>query len=258
MLEVLTILLKWWAAGIVAIAVAFLAVYGLAHACHALRVFARKGRTVMLVVATLTSLYGGSKVFNLLPRFSSDDDLTVVQAEMNVATNETDYTWLNVKWIGPDTNTLVWVRDGVAERWQEFPLGDWNYVGRTFDGVTNTVEYFINPGVAASNVTAYAMYHLGSNLPPVEILDGDGISVISFGATSHQVSIQYGVNPAALGDILNYAVIEKAETDGIWSEMFRDVVMPSVTNNWTNTVVIAGFWVGRTTRWRARLEVVTP
>ena len=116
----------------------------------------------------------------------------------------------------------------------------------------------MNPGPVASNATIYAMWHLGSDLPPVDIENGDGISILSFGATSGRVTLEYGVNPSALGNILNHAVIESAENDGIWREMWREVVMPSVTNNWTNVVEFTGFYVGITTRWRARLEVVTP
>ena len=257
MRNILAMLLQWWAfffAGIFAVGVC---IY-LAHkAVGKLKKLLR--RTAVAVVAFLAVIYGGAK--NIGNRFSADDGLTLVSATMNVATNETDRTTLEIKWLGPDEGQPIYVREKTTDRWKSIDEADenWLFDERTYANGTNTVNLFMNPGVAASNASIYAMWHLGgNNLPPVEILDGDGISVLSYGATAHHVTIQYGVNPSVLGDIMNHAVIEKAEADGAWAEVWRDVVMPSVTNNWTNTVEFAGFWVGRTTRWRARLEVVTP
>ena len=86
----------------------------------------------------------------------------------------------------------------------------------------------------------------------------EAIEVLSFGATSHSVTMEYGINPDALGNIMNYAVIDRAGNDNSWVEMYRAVVMPGNTEALTNSVQFQGFWVGRTTKWRARLEVVKP
>ena len=103
------------------------------------------------------------------------------------------------------------------------------------------------------------MYHIGGDdLPPVEIVDMEGIEVLSYGATSHSVTMGYGINPLALGNILNWAIIDMAGNDGSWVEMYRTVVMPGDAQSLTNSVQFNGFWVGRTTKWRARLEVVKP
>ena len=215
----------------------------------------KRGGIGIIIVAVVAIIHGGTK--NITNRFTADSGLQVVEATFDRATNEVDSTYLTVKWTGPDENVPIYVRESVHDSWGQ--LGDeWLFDWRYYENCTNSATWWIDPGVAASNATIFAQWHLGSDLPPVEILDGDGITVLSFGATSHTVAIGYGINPSVLGNILNHAVIEKAEGDGIWQEVWRDVVMPSVTNNWTNTVEFTGFWVGRTTKWRARLEVVEP
>lgn len=258
MRDFLTLLLQWWAVffgGILAVGVCiYVAHKGFGKLKKLCRKFA------LAVVALVAVIYGGAK--NITNRFSADDGIAVVAAEMNVATNETDRTTLVVTWTGPDAGQPLYVREKVTDRWtpiNEAEDGQWIFDERTYANGTNTAAWYMDPGPAASNATMFAMWHLGGNdLPPVEIEDGDGISVLSFGATSHRVTMAYGVNPAVLGYILNHVVIESAEADGVWREMWREAVMPSVTNNWTNTVEFAGFYVGRTMRWRARLEVVTP
>ena len=257
MRDILAMLLQWWAfffAGIFAVG----ACIYLAHkAVGKLKKLLRRG--ALAVVAVAAVIYGGAK--NITNRFSADYGIAVVAAEMNVATNETDRTTLAVTWTGPDAVQPLYVREKVTDRWTpigEAADGQWQFDERIYAAGTNTATWFMNPGPAASNATIFAMWYLGNDLPPVDIEGGDGISILSFGATSHGVTMSYGINPSALGSILNHAVIESAEQDGAWREMWREVVMPSVTNNWTNTVEFIGFWVGRTTRWRARLEVVTP
>ena len=230
----------------------FIAYKGLASFVRGL--LHKRGGVGLIIVAVVAIIHGGTK--NITNRFTSDTGLTVVEATFDRATNEVDSTSLTVTWTGPDEDTPLYVRDTVHDSWAL--LGnEWSFDYRSYDSGTNSATWTIDPGVAASNATLFAQWHLGSDLPPVEILDGDGITVLSFGATSHKVAIGYGINPSVLGNILNHAVLEKAEGDGIWQEVWRDVVMPSVTNNWTNTVEFTGFWVGRTTKWRARLEVVT-
>ena len=257
MRDFLAMLLQWWAfffGGIFAVGVC---VYLAKKVIGKLKKLLR--RSALVVVAVAAVIYGGAK--NITNRFSADDGIAVVAAEMNVATNETDRTTFAVTWTGPDAVQPLYVREKVTDRWtpiDEAEDGQWQFDERIYAAGTNTATWFMNPGPAASNATLFAMWHLGNDLPPVDIEDGDGISILSFGATSHGVTMSYGINPSALGSILNHAVIESAERDGAWREMWREVVMPSVTNNWTNTVEFTGFWVGRMTRWRARLEVLTP
>lgn len=258
--------IMWTAAAIAACAALYLLFWAaVAAVVGAASLFRRaadrcgSASVAMLLAVSLAVMYGGGK--SILGRFSCDDGLAVVYADFTRATNEVDDTTLEIRWTGADESQQIWVREVVTEAWKSFPSGvddAWVSDGRAYANGTNAVSFHISAGVAASNATKYAMWHVGSTPPPVEIVDGDGISILSFGSTSHQVSVEYGVNPSALGNILNHAVIESAETDGIWREMWREVVMPSVTNNWTNAVEFTGFWVGRTTRWRARLEVVTP
>ena len=212
-----------------------------------LRTFWRCG-WALVVAAAVAIIYGGTK--NLLPKFTADAGLHVVKATMALATNETDYTSLVVEWTGPDADEPMWVRDGVSERWQGFPFGDWNFVGRTYEGGTNSVEYFINPGVSASNATVWACWHLGLDLPPVEV-DGDGVTIEDFQVTSKWASLRYAVNPAALTGSGAVSVEVQRGTSPAWNEIYRLPVSAPVTN----TVQFIGFWVGETTRWRVRLEV---
>ena len=260
MAEVLALLLKWWAvffAGILAVCLlAYLAI----KLTGSLKKLFRRGCIGLAALTVVCVLHGGAK--NIKNRFSADDGIAVVSAEMNIATNETDMTTLVVTWTGPNEGQPLYVREKVTDRWasiDDVEDGQWLFDERIYANGTNTATWFMNPGPAASNATMFAMWHLGGNdLPPVEIVDGDGISILSFGATSHQVVMSYGINPSALGDILNYAVIEMAAADGIWTEAWRATVMPINPQSFTNEVTFTGFYVGRTTRWRARLEVVTP
>ena len=183
-----------------------------------LRTFWRCG-WALVVAAAVAIIYGGTK--NLLPKFTADAGLHVVKATMALATNETDYTSLVVEWTGPDADEPMWVRDGVSERWQGFPFGDWNFVGRTYEG-----------------------------LPPVEV-DGDGVTIEDFQMTSKWASLRYAVNPAALTGSGAVSVEVQRGTSPAWNEIYRLPVSAPVTN----TVQFIGFWVGETTRWRVRLEV---
>ena len=103
--------------------------------------------------------------------------------------------------------------------------------------------------MAASNATVWAQWHLGSDLPPVEI-DGDGVTLERFTATSKYVAIEYGVSAAALTGP-GTVTIESAGEGGTWTERHRH----NITEPETNLVELTGFYVGETTRWRVRLEV---
>lgn len=262
MKEILELLLKWWALFFCGILLFCIVVYAAMRGCYALKLLAKKvwkACPAIIAITIFSVIYGGSK--SVGNRFSSDEGLKIVSAEINIATNEVDDTTLTVVWTGPDTNQVVYVREKTTEYWSLITDANpnWSFTTRSYENGTNTAVWTISHGVAASNITAYAMFHLGENdLPPVEIVDMEGIEVLSYGATSHSVTMEYGINPDALGNILNYAVIDMAGNDNSWVEMYRAVVMPGDTEALTNSVQFQGFWVGRTTKWRARLEVVKP
>ena len=200
----------------------------------------------LIIVAVVAIIHGGTK--NITNRFTSDPGLQVVEATFERATNEVDSTYLTVKWTGPDEDTPLYVRDSVHDAWGR--LGEeWMYDWRYYDSGTNTVTWWIDPGVAASNATVWAQWHLGSDLPPVEI-DGDGVTLERFTATSKYVAIEYGVSAAALTGP-GTVTIESAGEGGTWTERHRH----NITEPETNLVELTGFYVGETTRWRVRLEV---
>lgn len=202
----------------------------------------------LFVVAAVAIIHGGTK--NILPRFTSDPGLQVVEATMNRATNETETTTLAVKWVGPDESAPINVRDSVHDRWTALAATSdgWLYDDRFYDNGTNTVYFWIDPGVAASNATIWAQWHLGTDLPPVEI-DGEGVTIEAFTATSKYVAIRYAVNPSALTGA--GVVTIEAQRRNQWDELYRLPISAPVTN----LATFAGFWVGETTRWRVRLEV---
>ena len=83
------------------------------------------------------------------------------------------------------------------------------------------------------------------------IVDGDGITILDFQDSSTNVVITYTVERAVLGDSAGTVRVEVQEDRGsVWMEVRWDAVSGGVTN----TVTIPGFWIGRDTRWRVRLE----
>lgn len=255
MVGALSLLLKWWAFCSAAVIGLFVAGHVVAFAWRKLRSFVRALRYFGIALLVMFTLYGGSK--SVADRFAADDGLEIVRAELFVATNGVDFSVLDVAWTGPDAPQNLWARDRVSSAWRRFP-GDgdgWNVLDYRYyiDG-TNYVAWLMDPP-AATNATVPAMLYLGDDLPPIEILAGDGISILTFGATSHRVTLSYGINPDALGMILNHAVVEVAGPDNAWREMYRATVMPQAPESLTNDVTCTGFWVGKTTRWRVRLEV---
>lgn len=247
----LALVVKWLA---IAVSCALGGVVVSVIAGHVARKTAKEicaGGVACVFVAIVAIIYGGTK--NLLLRFTSDSGLHVVEATMNRATNEVDSTYLTVKWTGPDESAPINVRDSVHDRWANIGFIDegWMYDDRFYENGTNTVFYWIDPGVAASNATVWTYWHLGTDLPPIEV-DGDGVTVEDFSATSKQVTIRYAVNPAALGANGNAVSIEVQRGDSsVWNEVYR----LSISAPATNTVQFSGFYVGEDTRWRVRLEV---
>lgn len=222
----------------------FIAYKGLASFLRGL--LHKRGGVGLIIVAVVAIIHGGTK--NITNRFTADTGLTVVEATYDRATNEVDSTYLTVKWTGPDEDTPIYVRDSVHDSWAQ--LGnEWMFDWRSYENGTNTVYWWIDPGVAASNATIYAQWHLGSDLPPVEI-DGDGVTIERFTATSKYVAIEYGVSAAALTGP-GIVTIESAGESETWTERHRH----NVTAPETNLVELTGFYVGETTRWRVRLEV---
>ena len=245
-------IVKWLAYAIASAFGAFMVAF---YACRLFGVTGRAFRNAgiaVALVAVVALFRGGAKPINLQGRFTADTGLAVVTAVMDRATNETDVTTLDVSWTGGDTSAPVSVRETVHEPWKSLvDTGDgWTFDGVTTEGVTNSAAWHIAAGVAASNATVWAKWHLGTDLPPVEI-DGDGVTIEDFQITSKAATLRYGVNSAALGTGGGAVTIVVQRGDGSWDEIYRLPISVPVTN----TVQFSGFWVGETTRWRVRLEV---
>ncbi len=202
----------------------------------------------LVVAAAVAIIHGGTK--NITNRFTADAGMTVVKAEITIPTNEVDAAELSISATGNlGIGTAVNVRNAASDQWAEIDRFGWMVSGFDSDGVTNTVLYSIEAGVAASNATIWAHWHIGSDLPPVEI-EGEGVEILGFEDSSTNVVITYCVNAAALGGTTGIVRIEVQDRAGA-----ADVYQQSVSGGVTNTVTIPGFWIGRDTRWRVRLEV---
>lgn len=209
-----------------------------------LRALRRAGWACVLV-AIVSVIHGGTK--NITNRVTADTGLTVVDAEITVPTNDVDNAFLVLKWLGPDESQPLHVRDLVSEPWTN--LGsEWLFDDRFYENGTNTVTWWVD--APASNIVPRAHYHIGNDLPPVEV-EGDGITILDFQDSSTNVVITYTVERAVLGDSAGTVRVEVQEDRGsVWVEVRWDAVSGGVTN----TVTIPGFWIGRDTRWRVRLE----
>ena len=248
MADVLALLLKWWALGAVAILGVGVALFLVGKMLAKIRAF-RKAGPAVVVVAVCAIIYGGSK--NITGRFTADEGITVTAALLFVPTNETDEATLAISGTGGiSIGGSVSGRNSVHDQWAPIDIDGWMVSGYETDGVTDTVFYAVSPGPAASNVTVWARWHYGTDLPPVEI-DGEGVTIEEFLATSKAVTVRYAVNPSALGNSGGAVSIEKQGTDNVWVELYRLSIAQPVTN----TVTFPGFWVGERTRWRVRLEV---
>lgn len=224
---------------------AFVAAYLLCKTGEKLRALRRAGWACVLA-AVVAVIHGGTK--NIANRVTADAGLTVVGAEITVPTNDVDNAFLVLKWLGPDENQPLRVRDSVSEQWA-FMGPEWLFDDRFYENGTNTVTWWVY--APASNVVPRAHYHIGNDLPPVEV-EGDGISILDFRDSSTNVVMTYAVERAVLGDSAGTVRVEMQEDHGaVWVEVRWDAVYGGVTN----TVTLPGFWVGRDTRWRVRLEV---
>lgn len=210
-----------------------------------LRALRRCGWALVLVAAVAV-FRGGAK--SILNRFTADAGLTVTSAEIVIPTNAVDNATLAVSWAGPDGAQDVHVREAANEAWED--LGpEWVFDGRTFADGTNTAAWHV--AAPASNIVPRAHYHLGSDLPPVEI-EGDGVAILDFQDSSTNVVIRYAIDGACLaGHGAGTVRVEVQERGAVWTAVSSEAVTGGVTNTFT----IPGFWVGRDTRWRVRLEV---
>ena len=200
-----------------------------------------------VLLAVVATIHGGTK--NVTNRFTADAGLTVVNAEITIPTNDVEDAGMAVSWTGPDESQAVNFRDLASEAWRALGVDGWLFDDRFYEGGTNTAYFSAN--APASNMVMRAHYHLGSDLPPVEV-EGDGITILDFRDSSTNVVITYAVESAVLGDNAGTVRVEMQEDRGsVWVGVRWDAVSGGVTN----TVTIPGFWIGRDTRWRVRLEV---
>ncbi len=244
MRDVLTLLLQWWIfffGGILAVGVI---AYVAAKILGKLKKLFRK--VALVVVAFVAVIYGGTK--SIANRFTADQGLTITKAELTIPTNDVDNAFLTCSWIGPDESQPLLVRENVHESWAY--LGEeWLFDDRLYENGTNTAIWWVY--APASNIVPHAMYHLGSDLPPVEI-DGDGVTIEDFSASSTNVTLTYAIAHGCLGGNVGTARVELQEARGaVWMEVSAVTVEGGVTN----TVTFPGFWIGKDTRWRVRLEV---
>ena len=250
MAEVLALLLKWWAVFFAGILAVCLLVYLAIKLTGSLKKLFRRGCIGLAALAVVCVMHGGAK--SIKNRFSADDGIAVVSAEMNIATNETDRTTLVVTWTGPNEGQPLHVREKVTDRWasiDDVEDGQWQFDERIYANGTNTATWWVY--APASNIVPRAHYHIGNDLPPVEI-SGDGVSLLDFRDSSTNVVITYAVDSAVLGGNAGTVRVEVQEDRGaVWMEVRWDAVYGGVTN----TVTIPGFWINRDTRWRVRLEV---
>ena len=198
-----------------------------------------------VVMAVVAIIHGGTK--NITNRFTADAGLTVTKAEFIIPTNDVDNASLVVSWTGPDESQQIHARDARSEAWGGLGEG-WLFDYRFYANGTNTAYYFVN--APATNILPRTFYHLGSDLPPVEI-EGEGVKLLDFTDSSTNVVMTYAVERAVLGDNAGTVRVEVQEGNGaVWMEVRWDAVYGGVTN----TVTIPGFWIGRDTRWRVILE----
>lgn len=210
-----------------------------------LRALRRAGWACVLA-AIVAVIHGGTK--NITNRVTADAGLAVVQAEITIPTNDVDNAFLVLKWTGPDESQPLHVRDAVSEQWA-FMGPEWLFDDRFYENGTNMATWWVD--APASNIVPRTFYHIGNDLPPVEI-SGDGVSLLDFRDSSTNVVITYAVDRAVLGDNAGTVRVEVQEDRGaVWMEVRWDAVYGGVTN----TVTIPGFWINRDTRWRVRLEV---
>lgn len=244
MADVLALLLKWWALGAVAILGVGVAAWFAYKAVRLLRLL----RKTCSIVAVFATLYGGSKTINLLPRFTADTGLAVVKAELDVPTNSVDNAYLVVMWTGPDADKPLAVRDARSEPWGA--LGsEWLFDWRSYENGTNRATWWVD--APATNVVPHLYYHVGNDLPPIEI-EGDGVTIEDFNASSTNIVLTYAIERAIPDGHVGTARVEMQEAGGtVWMEVSAITVEGGVTN----TVTFPGFWIGRDTRWRVRLEV---
>lgn len=204
-------------------------------------------KAVAFVAIAAAIAYGGSK--NIVSRFSSDAGIVVTAATINVATNETDATTLAYSYTGTNDVALpLWVRQSVSNEWAH--LGEaWTFDGRTYANGTNTVNYSVAP--PASNVVPFAMYYVGNDPPPVEIVESGGVKILGLAMSSKAVTITYAVDGNVLRGKTGQLHVERCGADNIWLDLYATNHTATVTN----TITGHGFFVGNTTKWRVRMEV---
>ncbi len=225
---------------------AFVAAYALCKVGDKLRALRRAGWACVLA-AVVAVIHGGSK--NIIQRFSSDGGIEVTSAVMDIATNDVDQTFLTYSYTGTnDVSLPLWVRQSVSNDWEH--LGqEWVFDSRVYENGTNTCHYFVDP--PASNIVPFAMYYVGNDPPPVEIVESGGVEILSFCMTSKAVTITYAVDGTVLRGKPGTLHVERSETDNVWIDLYTTNHADTVTNTLTGT----GFFVGRTTKWRVRMEV---
>lgn len=245
-MSILSSILKWAAFVFAAIVGSGVLAYFLWRMGHAIRLFVRALRYFAIPMIVAATLYGGAK--NIRSRFAADEGLQVTAAVFTRATNETDRTTLTYTYTGPDVDLPIHIRSSVSNEWESLGV-EWVYDGRVYEDGVNTVSWHVLP--PASNIEASVYYYLGNDPPPVEIEESGGVWIVDYYMSSTNMWMQYAVDGAVLRGKTGTVAIELSEESSPWRTIYEAQHTATVTNE----VNIPGFYIGKDTRWRVRMEV---
>ena len=205
------------------------------------------GKAVCLVCVCGVVMYGGSKGWVVPPNSGGDDGYGLASLEVQVTnivvsaevTNEVTMVQAHFTGSGVTEETPLWVRDSVSNEWTRVELSN---VVVSVDLATNVLS-----GVASGDWTRWRYWWLGNSLPAVEIdIVVSGINLLRVVEGSKQMGFLFTCDDARA---TGYRVQYMRDGDTSWQTALTGEMAT------TNAVVVSGFWIDRTTRWRISSEV---
>lgn len=215
-------------------------------------------------------MYGGSK--SITSRTTHDDDLPLASADHWAGESITNLPQSVREYYGLTTNSTAYVfgftnsapsaaegwlvdrgafwRDSDRDQWSSVTSPDYPGVSvfiTSWEGAGGTNYAAVLYG--STNVAAKAMYHVGSDLPPVHVEVEGGVTLDSFAMTSRKATITYTVDASALtapGQVL----IERMWTGGEWQTVRAVAAVAG-----QHVEEFPGFFVMKRSMWRVRLLV---